>query len=323
MSLDRTRKIGFSYHAGQTFDLKNPDDTIAFGGVEANSLSSLSTSPATLDGLIGGVIGPQIPGLSIPSIGVLFQLSQNTNDVNVLSAPTLLTTDNEPAEISVGENIPYLSTTLGSGAASALAAASTTGSTTTVDQPAGLGLGLGGLAQSIQRQDLSLDLKITPHVNESDFVRLEIEQDIKDIISTDFGGNGPVWSNRKVKTMVVVKDQQPVVIGGLMQEKLTLTETKVPLLGDIPLIGYLFKYTKRQKQRNNLLIILTPYIIKDQADLQRIFERKMRENNEFIDAYTAFEGREWEPNLDYRRKRGLVAEINKAVISRPTRTRRC
>jgi general secretion pathway protein D len=313
ISLDRTRKIGFAYHAGQTFDLKNPDDSIYFGGVEASQLSSLSTSPATLNGLIGGVIGPQIPGLSIPSIGVLFQLVQNTDDVNVLSSPNILTTDNEPAEISVGENIPYLSTTLGGAASSALAAAGTAANGATATANPLLGLGLGGLAQSIQRQDLALDLKITPHVNDSDFVRLEIEQDIKDIISENFGGNGPVWSNRKVKTMIVVKDQQPVVIGGLMSEKLTLTESKVPLLGDIPLIGYLFKYQSRERQKTNLLIFLTPYIIKDQSDIQRIFEQKVREKREFIEAYTAFDGKEWEPNLDYRRKRGLLAEINKAV----------
>src|SRR5262249_59954547 len=119
----------------------------------------------------------------------------------------------------------------------------------------------------------------------------------------------------EVKTPIVVKDQQPVVIGGLMADKVTLTETKVPLLGDIPLLGYLFKYQSKQKVKTNLLVFLTPYIIKDQSDIQRIFEQKVRERREFVEAYSAFDDRAFEPHVDYRRKRGLVAEIQKSIIT--------
>jgi general secretion pathway protein D len=231
--------------------------------------------------------------------------------VNVLSSPNLLTTDNEPAEISVGQNIPYLSTSL-SGLSQLAGAGAATGATGTTPAVNPL-LGLGGFGQSIQRQDVALTLKLTPHVNDSNTVRLEIDLEISDILQQNYGGNGPSWSKRKVKTPIVVKDQQPVVIGGLLADKITLTETKVPLLGDIPLLGYLFKYQSKQKVKTNLLVFLTPYIIKDQSDIQRIFEQKVRERKEFIESYSAFDDKGFETHIDYRRKRGLIAEIDKAT----------
>jgi general secretion pathway protein D len=100
-----------------------------------------------------------------------------------------------------------------------------------------------------------------------------------------------------------------------MSDKTTLTETKVPLLGDIPLLGYFFKYQKKSKVKTNLLVFLTPYIIKDQSDIQRIFEQKVRERRDFVEAFSAFEDRPFEEHIDYRRKRGLVAEINKSVVA--------
>jgi general secretion pathway protein D len=312
VSLDRTRKIGFSYHGGATFDLKNTDDTAVIGGVEAKSLSSLNpAAAASLDGLIGAAIGPQIPGLSIPSIGVLFNLVHNSNEVNVLSSPNILTTDNEPAEISVGQNIPYQSTSISGLQNLAQQQQQQPGQTTAVPF-IGIGAGYG---QSIQRQDVALTLKLTPHVNESDSIRLEVDLEISDILTENFGGNGPSWSKRKVKTPIVVKDQQPVVIGGLMADKVSLEETKVPLLGDIPLLGYLFKYQVKKKIKTNLLVFLTPYIIKDQSDIERIFEQKVRERREFVEAYSAFEDRHITETIDYRRKRGLIAEIGRAVAA--------
>src|SRR5262249_59380049 len=92
---------------------------------------------------------------------------------------------------------------------------------------------------------------------------------------------GPRSSTRSFDTRVVVHDQETVVLGGLTQEKDSTAVTKVPLLGDIPLLGYLFKSTKRSKLKTNLLVMLTPYIIRDRRDLQAIHERKLREHDEF------------------------------------------
>jgi len=145
-------------------------------------------------------------------------------------------------------------------------------------------------------------------------VRLEIEQETKDIAGSD-AELGPTWSQRKLKTQAVVHDQQSVVIGGLIQERDIYSVTKVPLLGDIPLLGYLFKYSTKTKKKTNLLILLTPYIIKDQLDLQQIRERKLRERQEFVESFSTLNEMKYEPKVDYRRKRGLVEEINRAIQS--------
>ena len=105
------------------------------------------------------------------------------------------------------------------------------------------------------------------------------------------------------------------MIGGLIQERDSYVVTKVPLLGDIPILGYLFKYSARTKKKTNLLILLTPYIVKDQLDLQAIRERKMRERREFVQSFSSLDEMKYEPKVDYRRKRGLIEEINRAVLA--------
>jgi len=306
VAINKGRKIGFSYHGGDQISTENGDVTI-IGGVESAALSSLNplASAGALDGLIGGVIGPQIPGLSIPSIGVLFQLVQTNNEVNVLSTPNLLTTDNEPAEISVGQNIPYQSTTFAG--LPALAAAQ--GQQGQAQTPLS---GLAGLGQSIQRQDVALTLKLTPHVSEADIVRLEVDLEISDVLPEQ-GALGPTWSKRRVKTPIVVKDQQSVVIGGLISDRLAITETKVPILGDIPLLGYLFRYSDNRRIKVNLLIFLTPYVVRDQTDIQRIYEQKVREQEEFMKTFSSLVSANFDPDVNYARKRGLLEEINQSV----------
>ena len=212
----------------------------------------------------------------------------------MLSSPHILATNNEEAEISVGQNIPYQGgVTFGLG---------------------GVGGGVPGLGSlSIQRQDIQLSMKITPAINSGDMVRLKIEQEIQDVGDKD-PQLGPTWTKRKIKTVVVVRDQQSIVIGGLISDRTSYSESKVPLLGDIPLLGYLFKYTKREKKKTNLLVLLTPYVINDQLDLQAILERKLRERNEFLRAFANLDKAEFLPKTDYRRKRGLVEEINRQVL---------
>lgn len=296
---NNSRNLGASFHGGAPV---GDDGALALGGLQYDSLKSIL--PATLassTGLLGGIIGPELEGASellgtsIPSFGLLFQALATSSDVNVLSSPHLVTSDNEEAEISVGENIPYQST-LGS-----------------------LSSGAGGFGfpvpPSVQRQDVALKLKITPQINASDMVRLEIDQEISDIASRNFEGLGPSWAKRTIKTTVVVRDQQTIVIGGLMADRYTYDETKIPLLGDVPLLGYLFKYTTKTKAKTNLLVLLTPYVIKDQLDVEQIVQRKVRERNEFVRSFAHFSSMEYRPQTDYRRKRGLLEEINRALMS--------
>ena len=111
-------------------------------------------------------------------------------------------------------------------------------------------------------------------------------------------------------------DGQTVVLGGLQKESASDQVDKVPILGDIPLIGALFKQTTKRNQKRNLLLILTPYVIRDPADLRAIFERKMQERQEFLDRYFVFAGDqgEYAANIDYTRTRGLLEEIRQAYM---------
>jgi general secretion pathway protein D len=295
IGIDNSRELGTSWHGGAEVG----DGDLILGGVQHNQLSSLNVATiATASGLIAGALGHLLPGAeellgqSIPSFGILFQALATSSNVNTLSAPHILTTDNEEAEISVGQNIPYQSALVGLGGA------------------AGGAAGSFFPTQSISRQDVELNLKITPQINASDMVRLDIDLTINDVASQDFGGLGPSWSKRTLKDTVVVKDQQAVVLGGLISDKILHTESKVPLLGDIPILGYLFKFSTKRKEKRNLLIVLTPYIVKNQVDLERIVEKRTREQREFMRAYAGFAEVEYRPEMDYRRKRGLLAEIN-------------
>ena len=126
---------------------------------------------------------------------------------------------------------------------------------------------------------------------------------------------GPTWTTRSFDTSVLVRDQQTVVLGGLMQEHDTYSASKVPILGDLPILGHLFKYTHKSKVKTNLVIMLTPYIVKDQMDLQTIRERKVREHDEFVRSFGALAAMPYNPKIDYRRKRGVVEEINRTLIS--------
>ncbi|HWO21360.1 MAG TPA: type II secretion system secretin GspD [Kofleriaceae bacterium] len=302
VQLSKGLNLGSSSHGGYSVG----DDALVLGGVQTPDLKSLSlTSLISASGLIGGLIGKPLAnsqtflGTSIPSFGLLFQALATQDNTNILSTPHVIAIDNEKAEFSVGNNIPY---------------------------KAGLsfgGFGLptqggqqipGSIGQNIQREKLNLTLNVTPHISGNDSVRLEIEQETKDIGGSD-AELGPTWAERKLKTQVVVADQQSVVIGGLIQERDIYSETKVPLLGDIPILGYLFKYAKKTKKKTNLLIILTPYIIKDQLDLQAIRERKVREREEFVRSFASLNEMKYAPRTDYRRKRGLLEEINRSIQS--------
>lgn len=300
VGVDNGLNLGSSWHAGAEVG----DGDLILGGVQTKDLSSLNVaSIANATGLIGGALGHLLPGAeqllgqSIPSFGVLLNAVATTDNVTVLSSPHILTTDNEEAEIEVGQNIPYQSAIVGG----AFGGAAQQGGSNFFP------------TQSIQRQDVELNLKLTPQINASDKVKLKIDLTINDIASLDFGGLGPSWSKRTLKDVVVVSDQQPVVLGGLISDKVTHTETKVPLLGDIPILGYLFKFSHKQTEKRNLLVMLTPYIVKNHTDLERIYERRIREQREFMRAYSSFRQASYAPEMDYSRKHGLVDEINDQI----------
>ncbi|MBI5632930.1 MAG: type II secretion system protein GspD, partial [Nitrospirae bacterium] len=200
--------------------------------------------------------GTTTTNLTIPGFSALFSVNEFKDAVNVLSTPQILTSDNKEAEIVVGENVPFISKR-------------ETNTTGTV---------AASLFNVIERKDVGIMLKLTPQITEGEYVKLDLYQEISSLkqetnvrILTEVG---PTTTKRSTKTSVVVRDNQTVVISGLMQEKGEEITTKVPLLGDIPYLGYLFKFKSLNKTKTNLVVFLTPHIIRDSADLAALSERK-------------------------------------------------
>jgi general secretion pathway protein D len=217
-----------------------------------NLSSGLAATTTTENGttIAGGTSSAQFPGYA-----ALFALSEFKGVVNVLSTPQLLTSDNKEAEIMVGENVPFV-----------------TGRQSNVQTTT-------SVFTTVERQDVGVRLKITPQITEGDYVKLEIYQEISAVkaASQDIVINvGPTTTKRSTKTSVVVKDGQTVVIGGLMQEKTEESVSKVPLLGDIPLLGWFFKYKSTTKSKTNLLVFITPHRIgKAEAAAKAVEEKKV------------------------------------------------
>ncbi|MEE8313589.1 MAG: type II secretion system secretin GspD [Myxococcota bacterium] len=226
----------------------------------------LGEPPASGAGLIGStaqdlttaVLGKTISinGVDLPIIQAVLTASRSDTNVNIISAPVILTADNEEAEIIIGEEIPVPTSRLETADPSAVGGFQT--------------------SQNIARQNVGVTLRVTPQISEGDTVRLEIFQEISEVQETD-PELGPTTTNRRVENTVYVRDSESVMIGGILSEIQTTTENKVPFLGDIPILGWAFKTTNDTVRKVNLLIILTPHIVRDPEDLKRLtLERRER-----------------------------------------------
>lgn len=322
VNVNHANTLGVSFHGGATSNLGGGSDTLFLGGFEAGNSLSFPANPDLLQGVALGARGPELAGtsnllptgLSIPAFGIVLNALATSGDANVLSTPHILATDNTVAEISVGQNIP-LQTNIG-GSSGALPFP-------IPGAPAGANplQFLGGGGFNAPRQDVGTKIKVTPHINESNQVRLEIEQEISEA-GASAGELGAVSiTKRTANTTVVVDDQQTIVIGGLMRDSLRKTRRKVPVLGDLPVLGFLFRHSTENMEKTNLLLILTPTVITNQADLRKIFERKMQERQEFLDRYFVFSGQDWKPPRDYSRTNGLVEDIRQAYMQLDERVR--
>lgn len=332
VKLNGDNRFGIDLHTGYAFEdveINGQDETIPLivGSQVSSAGASLNLARlASLTGFLAGIQGPPIaiPGLpiSLPSFGVILNALQKNSDVNVISTPHILTSDNEEAEIKVGSNVPFQAAfSPGLGGLGGLGAGLGGSTGTGLGAASGLGLGLGGLGSlfaPIQRQPVELALKIKPQVNESDFVKLEIDEQIEEISSVD-PQLGPTTAKRSIKTVVVAKDQTTVVIGGLIQDRITRSESKVPILGSLPIVGALFRSTTQIKEKTNLLLFLTPYIIKDQQDFRRIFERKMKERQEFVARFFG-SSEQYAAYVDFERKKGPLAALRASVAEERLRT---
>ncbi|MBF0319271.1 MAG: type II secretion system secretin GspD [Nitrospirae bacterium] len=231
-------------------------ENIIYGmsGLSIGGLGSFMNIPYTVIGSDGTAT---TSNLSVPGYAALFNLSDFKGIVNVLSTPQILTSDNKEAEIMVGENIPIITKRESSTASSS---------------------GTLGIFNSIERKDVGISLKITPHITEGDVIKLDVYQEISNVVkqndSSILINMGPTTTKRSTKTTIFAQDSQTIVIGGLIQDREETNITKVPLLGDIPLIGWLFKSKETSRKKINLMVFLTPHIINNGDKIKAITEEK-------------------------------------------------
>ncbi|MDX6849615.1 type II secretion system secretin GspD [Gilvimarinus sp. SDUM040013] len=233
----------------------------AFGDDDA-ALAGLAGS---LSGIAGQVFGIGRLGESTDMLAVLKLLKANGSS-NILSTPSLLTTDNHEAEISVGQNVPFV-----------------TGSYTSTS--GGGGSNPTNPFNTVERKDVGILLKVTPHVNDGDTVVMDIEQEISSVDSSSTTpASGIITNQRKISTQVMAASGEVVVLGGLIKDDVTTTERKVPILGDIPVLGNLFKSQTSTKLKTNLMVFIRASVVPDDAMLQGATAEKYRHiRNELID----------------------------------------
>jgi len=186
-------------------------------------------------------------GTKILNLGLLARALESDANANILSTPNLLTLDNEEAKIIVGQNVPFIT---GSYAQ--------TGTTATATP-----------FQTIERKDVGLTLRIKPQISEGGTIKLQIYQEVSSVQnSTINNAAGVITNKRSLESTVMVDQGQIVVLGGLIQDSVSNTQQKVPLLGDIPILGALFRYETREHTKTNLMVFIRPYILRSAADSQ-------------------------------------------------------
>jgi general secretion pathway protein D len=241
------------------------DKNVVGGGTNFGSgLNNIITGSVALATGSGGVASALATGLpnagfniglarkigDYYTLGALAQALASTSGTNILSTPNLVTLDNEEAKIVVGQNVPFV-----------------TGSFTST------GTGTTSPFQTIERKDVGITLKIKPQIGENGTVRMTIYQESSSVATTTAVGTdnaGPTTNKRSIDSTVVVDDGQIVVLGGLIEDTFNTTRSKVPLLGDIPYLGALFRSESRERKKTNLMVFLRPVVMRDQSTSNRV-----------------------------------------------------
>ncbi|WP_054695228.1 type II secretion system secretin GspD [Desulfosarcina cetonica] len=245
VNAEKSFNLGTEWVVGDDVSLnQGREGVVASGFTKDSDSSALSISDGTVSAALAsgfslGLFGEsvEIGGVTFPSIAAIVQAYKKDKDVNILSTPQLLTTDNQEATITVGKNIPYQTTT----------------STTNNDT-----------YNSYEYRDVGKTLKITPQINKDRMVRLNLSLEVSSLeSSTEYR---PTTLKRTVETTVMVKDTSTVVIGGLIDDTFSQTEYKVPCLGDVPGLGWLFKTRAKSNEKTNLFIFITPKVIENPSE---------------------------------------------------------
>ena len=226
---------------------KNGDGAIGLLGtnfsIGGTNIISLATGAGKTPPSTGLNVGVADRTNGIYVLGFLARFIQSNGDGNVLSTPNLLTLDNEEAKIVIGQNVPFVTGTF----------TNTGGNTNTVNP-----------FQTIERKDVGLTLKVKPQISENGTIRLSISQEVSSVqASTVNAANGPTTNKRSIDTNVLVNDGSIVVLGGLLQDEYSGNQEKIPVLGDVPLFGNLFKSETRSRKKTNLMVFLRPVVVRD------------------------------------------------------------
>jgi general secretion pathway protein D len=237
-----------------------------FGSAGQNIIGAASNITSVGQGLnIGVVRGTvRVNGVEILSLGALARALETDVKSNILSTPNILTLDNEEAKIVVGQNVPFVT-------------GSYAQTNTAVNSP----------FQTIERRDVGLTLRVTPQVTEGGTVKLKVFQEVSSVVPTTNSVRSAdlITNKRSVENTVLADDGQIIVIGGLIQDDTKNNDSKVPLLGDIPYIGNLFKYQSKSRDKTNLMVFLRPYVLRDgKSATQLTGERYDYIRNEQINA---------------------------------------
>ena len=248
VSADRAAEFGVQF---QYLDGLNATGSSGFGGTNftprgggANLLDLAANPLSASQGLNVGVIRGTVSfgGATLANLGLLARALETQGAGNIIATPNLLTLDNEEAKIVIGQNVPFL-----------------TGSYTTS------GNSSGNPFQTIERRDVGTTLRVRPMVSEGGTVRLQIFQEVSSVVNQRLA-EGIVTNKRSIESTVLVEDGEFVVLGGLISDEEGTGESQVPLLGDVPLFGSLFRYETRERKKTNLFVFLRPVVLRSGSD---------------------------------------------------------
>ncbi|MFZ2554724.1 type II secretion system secretin GspD [Psychrobacter sp. BF1] len=233
-------------------------------GASAASLAAAALSKGTGISAAAGSIAGALLGVgssrkdskgNTEFYGAILQALDSSTSANLLSMPSILTLDNEKASILVGQNVPFV-----------------TGSFTTS------GNSSTNPFQTIERQDIGINLNVIPHIGDNGTVRLEVSQEVSSVVPGSIGNSSGLITNKSlINTTILADDQQTIALGGLMRDNSTSNQQKVPGLGNIPLVGRLFRSDSDNKQKSNLIIFLQPTILRDGGAVASVTERKFNQ----------------------------------------------
>jgi len=207
-------------------------------------------------GIVNGTT--TIPGVgTVLNLGMLARALETDTNANILSAPNLMTLDNEEAKIVVGQNVPFITGSYQT---------PTSGNT---NNP----------FQTIERKDVGLTLKIKPQIMQGGTVKLQVYQEVSSVVASASTSAGFITNKRSIESNILVDENQIVVLGGLIQDSVNNVQSKTPLLGDIPLLGHLFRYETRQRTKTNLMVFIRPYIMYQSDGYQKLTADRYEQMN--------------------------------------------